>query len=499
MQNGTQLAAIDIGSNSFRLEIGMVFDEHIRRTDYLKEAVRQGNGLDAERRLTPDAMARGLACLQRFGERLAGFNPGHVRAVATQTLREARNRDDFIDLGERALGFPIEVISGQEEARLIYQGVSRLLHQSDERRLVIDIGGRSTELILGQRHSSSQHESFRVGSVAWSTRFFPEGVIAPGAFESAELAAMSTLESGAHVYDKSRWDIAYGSSGTIGAVCDMLEAANWTKRVVTRDGLDWLVNQFKRAKHVNEVSLTGLKDDRRVVIAGGLSVLRAAFALLDIGAMHVASGALRHGVLFDLLSLEAASDLRTSSLAAFSKRLYVDEAQVERVKATACALAAQLAVQRGWTTVELARFNTQLSWAAQVHEIGHAISPVEGHRHGAYILKHAEVAGFSVGELQRLSLFVLGQRGKLRKLDIDTGDSELMAVLLCLRLAILLCHSRQAPKLHGVALQASSSGSRVEVSAEWSQSHPQSAYLLKEEAQAWSKIDHDLSLVIVGP
>ncbi len=175
MQNGTLLAAVDLGSNSYRLEIGRYDHGQIQRVEYLKETVRQGDGLDEARNLTPEAMQRGWDCLARFGERLAGFGRRQVRAVATQTLREARNRDEFLARAHRALGFPIDVISGREEARLIYQGVAHLLPQSDERRLVVDIGGRSTELILGRQFDAQATESFRLGSVSWSMRYFPHG------------------------------------------------------------------------------------------------------------------------------------------------------------------------------------------------------------------------------------------------------------------------------------------------------------------------------------
>ncbi|MDB5939902.1 MAG: Ppx/GppA phosphatase, partial [Polaromonas sp.] len=222
MQNGTLLAAVDLGSNSFRLEIGRLDHGRIHRIEYLKETVRQGNGLDADRRLTQDAMQRGWDCLARFGERLAGFGKDQVRAVATQTLREAVNREDFINRGQKLLGFPIDVIAGREEARLIYQGVAHLLPQSGERRLVVDIGGRSTEMVLGQGLEARTLESYRVGSVAWSMRYFPEGQFSARAFEVAEIAAKAVLDEALGTYRPDAWDTAYGASGTIGAVSEIL-------------------------------------------------------------------------------------------------------------------------------------------------------------------------------------------------------------------------------------------------------------------------------------
>ena len=224
MEHASRLAAVDLGSNSFRLEIGRVEHGQFYRTEYLKETVRQGSGLDPDRNLTPAAMKAGWDCLARFGERLEGFEPGEVRAVATQTLREARNRDEFLLRANKVLGFPIEVISGREEARLIYHGVSQALAQDDERRLVIDIGGRSTELILGQAHKPEIMESFRLGSVTWSMRYFERNQFTKSTFQIAEIAAKAVLDEAVSTYRRETWDVAYGSAGTVGAIGDILTA-----------------------------------------------------------------------------------------------------------------------------------------------------------------------------------------------------------------------------------------------------------------------------------
>ena len=269
MQNATRLAAVDLGSNSFRLEIGHVDHGQYLRSEYLKETVRQGSGLDENRNLTPAAMQRGLECLARFGERLAGFKSTEVRAVATQTLREARNRDDFLIQANKVLGFPIEVISGREEARLIYQGVAQLLVPSDERRLVLDIGGRSTELILGQGVEPTVMESYRVGSIAWSSRYFAQGQFTANAFQMAEIAAKAVLDEALNTHQKDTWDVAYGSAGTVGAVGDVLTAAGWPAGSVSRDGLDWMLQTLLDAHSADRLRLAGMKDDRRPIIGGG--------------------------------------------------------------------------------------------------------------------------------------------------------------------------------------------------------------------------------------
>ena len=282
MNNGTLLAAVDLGSNSFRLEIGRYDQGHIQRVEYLKEMVRQGGGLDDERNLSDIAMQRGWDCLARFAERLKGFDRNRVRAVATQTLREARNRDTFIHKAQQILGFPIEVIPGLEEARLIFQGVTHLLPQSDERRLVVDIGGRSTELILGRGFNPTCLDSFRLGSVAWSGRYFPDNLFTPEAFRTAEIAAKAVLDEALDMIPRSQWDVAYGSSGTVRAVAEALAANGRDAETISREDLDWLLERLLKAGSVDNLRLEGIKDDRKLVIGGGLSVLRAVFDLFDI-------------------------------------------------------------------------------------------------------------------------------------------------------------------------------------------------------------------------
>ena len=332
MQNETRLAAVDLGSNSFRLEIGRLEGGQIHRVQYLKETVRLGSGLDEERNLTPLAMQRGWDCLARFGERLAGFKRDQVCAVATQTLREARNRDEFLARAHEVLGFPIDVISGREEARLIYQGVAHLLPQSDERRLVVDIGGRSTELILGHAFDARVMESYRVGSVTLSMKHFPTGQFTAHAFRMAEIAAKAVLDEALDAYRRDAWEVAYGSSGTIGAVGDVLAAAGWPAGSVTREGLDWLLARLLKAQSADRLQLDGIREDRRAVIGGGVSVLRAVFDLLGIDRMQAAQGALRHGVLYDLLDREQMqADVRLATVQRLANKFETDTAQAQRV------------------------------------------------------------------------------------------------------------------------------------------------------------------------
>jgi exopolyphosphatase/guanosine-5'-triphosphate,3'-diphosphate pyrophosphatase len=314
MHHAPLLAAIDLGSNCFRLEISRCEDGRIERVQYLKEIVRQGNGLDDNGDLSLAAMQRGWECLARFAQCLAGFPCIRVRAIATQTLRQARNRSVFLQHGSAVLGHPIDVLSGTEEAQLVYQGVARLLPASNERRLVLDIGGRSTELILGQQYTAHAVVSFPVGSVAWSMRYFADGQLTPQAFASAQDSARAALEPALAVYRRTAWEVAYGSSGTVTAAHDILTSAGRPAGSITRADLGWLQAHLLLAQ--SNIHLAHLKESRRPMIGGGISVLRAVFDLLDIDTLHVVQGALRQGVLYELSVGDLPLHTAASNLAA---------------------------------------------------------------------------------------------------------------------------------------------------------------------------------------
>lgn len=496
MNNGTFLAAIDLGSNSFRLEVGRFDHGQIQRVDYLKETVRLGNGFDEDRNLSLEAMTRGWDCLARFAERLAGFEPGQVRAVATQTLREARNRDEFLKRGQELLGFPIEVIAGTEEARLIYQGVAHLLPQSAERRLVIDIGGRSTELVLGCGTEAEHTASYRVGSVTWSMKYFPNGEFTEQSLYRAEIAAQAVLDEALSNYPRQQWDAAYGASGTVGAVADILALAGWPEGQITTEGLHWLVKCLLRAGSANLVQLAGLKDDRRAVLGGGVSVLRGLMDLLKIETLQVAQGALRHGVLLEMIERQGQTrDARDVSVQRLAHKFAVDANQAARVAAVAERLLAQLVAPHAPETTSLQR---KLRWASTLHEVGMAISNSDYHKHGAYILENADTVGFSLPELHRLGLLVLGHRGKLKKLEAELEDPGFVMQLLALRLAVILCHARQDPQDQGLTLAYNAKRQRFTLTVDeaWTIDFPQSAHLLRQENLAWQKMLWSFELVV---
>ncbi len=480
-----QLAAIDMGSNSFRLEIGQLIEGRYRRIDYLKETVRLGAGLDTHGLLTEEATTRGLACLARFAQRLKGFVAPQVRAVATQTLREARNRDQFLARAQAELGFPIEVISGREEARLIYAGVARL-QPSSVPRLVVDIGGRSTEMILGKGRKPIRAESFQVGSVSLSLKYFGEGRFTEEAFRQAQVAAGAELEEALEPFAAVHWQEALGSSGTVGAVSQLLGASGVSDGSITPDGLRWLMEQCLRAGKVEKLNLPGLKEDRRAVIAGGLSILYTLCTHFGIQALMPARGALRQGVIFDLDERLHATelpqdghDIRDASVRELQRRFMVDTHQAERVSRVAAALYSQVQPKAG---VEARR---ELLWACALHEIGMMVSHHDHHRHSAYVLSHVDAAGFSQSQLRRVSELVLGQRGGLRKIEESLTREDFAWQVLCLRLGVIKCHARGEVTTTALTLHRDGGSAQIEMAPGWSESHPRTRHLLNEELALW--------------
>ena len=512
------LAGIDMGSNSFRLELGQLQRDQYRRVDYLKETVRLGAGLDADHRLGDAATERGLACLRRFRQRLDGIPADQVRAVATQTLREAVNRDEFLARAQEALGHPIEVISGREEARLIYKGVARL-QPADYRRLVIDIGGRSTEMILGEGPTPLIAESFQIGSVSLSGRYFADGRFTAEAFRQAQIAAGAELEEAFATFRPDQFREALGSSGTAGAVAGLLAANGITDGTITVDGLRWCIERCLAAGTIDRLDVPGLKADRRAVVGGGLAILYTLLTQFGIDAVHPTRGALRQGVIFDLeerlLAARSADphDRRDDGVLEVQRRFGADLAQAARVQDIAVRLFDQLTAERP----ALAGGDTrrEVGWAAALHEVGMMVSHHDHHRHSAYLVAHADLDGFSQSQQRHLGHLVLGQRGGLRKLDSlldltppparDDGANttgRAAVQLLCLRLAVILCHARipvdasvarlQLQSLKEGGKRQTASGAaplRLELDPGWETAHPRTIHLLREETLAWLKVD----------
>jgi exopolyphosphatase/guanosine-5'-triphosphate,3'-diphosphate pyrophosphatase len=481
------LAAVDLGSNSFRLEIGRVEGAHIEREGYWKETVRLAAGLDDSNKLSKKAIDIALETLARMNERLRGMPVEQVRAVGTQTLRMARNINDFLVEAQAALGYPIEVISGREEARLVFEGCMHTLPPSEQKRLVVDIGGASTEVIVGKGFAAERAESFKVGCVNTSLRFFREGRIDRASLKKAQVAAAAEFEEAIAAFSRAQWQEAFGSSGTVGAVSEILRASGWTDGTINGEGLLKLRHALLDAGEIRRIRLPGMKPDRQEVLAGGVAVLSAVFDTLGVDEMRPARGALRVGVLYDLLGRREQHDLRDATVARLLERFGVDRAQAERVAATAQQFHAEAAPGAR------AEMGKRLHWAALLHEVGFAISHGDYHKHSAYLVQHADLAGFSTSDQEHIALLVLGQRGNLRKIAPVLEERERAAKVLALRLSVILHHARRGGSLPRWTLKFGRSID-LGLDGDWLARHPLTQYLLEEEAAHWARVGYTFSV-----
>jgi exopolyphosphatase/guanosine-5'-triphosphate,3'-diphosphate pyrophosphatase len=482
------LAVVDLGSNSFRLEIGRVEGNQIYQLDTWRETLRFGAGLDDRGRLKRSAMDAALACLARFRERLSGLHPTAVRVVATNTFRVATNAQEFIALAERTLGLPIDIISGHEEGRLTFFGVAHELPRSPEPRLVIDIGGGSTEFIVGRGLEAERLESLAIGCVGMTQRFFADGRITAVALDGAETVARAEIEAIAGAFGAGVWREAYGSSGTAVALADILEQNAFSEGGITPSGLARLRRRMLAAGHVSRLKLNALKGERAPVLAGGLAIMAAAVTELSIERIDPVGGALRLGVLYDLLGRATDEDARPATAERFILRYGVDRAQALRVGGLAAMLFRRAIPTPDPTLVKL------VEWAGLLHEIGMSISHASFHKHGAYILQHADMPGFSSGEQGRLAFLVFGCRGGLAKVAHALGDAQNRAAVLALRLAVLVHHARSPVAVPRIRLQIAR-GIRFGVAQRWLAAHPATDYLLAKERAQWAALGHPWRLV----
>ncbi len=486
MQEYSTIAAVDLGSNSFRLQVARIVDDQLYPLDSLKETVRLAAGLGADKQLDAAAQERALACLKRFNERLRGLPPAAVRAVGTNTFRVAKNAASFLKAAEAALGFPIDIIAGREEARLIYLGVSHDLPVSAARRLVVDIGGGSTECIIGQGFDPRETESLYMGCVGFSQRFFPDGKIGKSALQQAELAARAEVQAIAARFGAGNWDEAVGSSGTARALADILEQNHWSAGGITATGLEKLRAFLIKASDVKALALPGLSADRVPVLPGGFAVMAGLFSELDIEHMTVAASALREGVLHDLWGRFHHHDQRDATVAQFMSRYHVDTQQAARVESLALTLFDQAGKQIAHDHEAVRRL---LSWAARLHEVGITIAHASYHKHSAYILANADMPGFSKIDQARLSMLVRAHRGNLakatREQKLGSEDWELIAIL---RLAVLLCRNRRETDHAAIRYEREQSTVRLNLAPQWLADSPLTETLLEEEVRQWKAV-----------
>jgi len=477
------LAAVDLGSNSFHLQIGRVVDDQIYLLDGLREPVRLGAGLTRDKRIDRATQVRALDALRRFSDRLRGFPAEAVRVVGTNALRVAKNSRQFLAEAKEALGFPIEIIAGREEARLIYLGVAHSLPLSRDKRLVMDIGGGSTEFIIGIGVRPELMDSLYMGCVSYSLKYFADGKIEKSVFKQAELAARSELQTIVKQYTRHGWSEAVASSGTARSIAAILEANGWSEHGISASGLDKLRSAFLKAGEVERLALPGLREDRTSILPGGLAIMCAAFAELGIEHMSVSDAALRQGVLYDLLGRVQKHDMREVTVRQFMRRYNVDTAQAQRVAELARSLYRHLGEIEGDPYAE-----QTLAWAAALHEIGISIAHNGYHKHSAYVIANADMPGFSRMEQSQLARLALAHRGKLAKLqDMSPipGDWELV---FCLRLASLFCRSRTDLDLPRLECELTESGFRLLLPADLLEQRPLIAAALADEADEWKAI-----------
>jgi len=495
MPSRNLIAAVDLGSNSFRLVIGRVeqspIGDQVRPIDEIKETVRLAAGLGQGRELSQVAKDRAIEALQRFGERLRSFGPERVRAVATNTFRVARNAGPFLSEAEQALGFPIEVIGGREEARLIYLGAAHTLPTDGRRRLVIDVGGGSTECVVGTDYDSQMLESVPVGCVGLSELFFPDGQVERGAYREAQWLCRDAFAPLTNAYRESAWQDAVGTSGTAKALWQIAQA-QFGETDLTRDSLAQMESHLLKAGHTERVRLEGLKADRRPVLPGGLAVMSAAFEEFGIATMRYCDGALREGVLYDLLGRSSGADMREVTVAQMVRRYGVDAKHGQDVAALAVFLYRSSA--RG-EEEDIARDARLLGWAAQLREIGMSIAHGDFHKHGSYILSHCDLPGFSQHEQSRMAALILGQTGGLTKMNPVIEAIDEWSMVLCLRLAVIFHRRRDGQVPPWMRLKLKGANARIDLPAEWLAEHPLTDQSLRSEVAEWSKAGaFDLSI-----
>ena len=488
------IAAIDLGSNSFHMVLAKADHGEIRFLERLGDKVQLAAGLDEERQLSDEAMQRGVECLRRFAQLTNSLPEGSVRVVGTNALREARNRAVFIRQAEEVLGHQVEVISGREEARLIYLGVSHSIADTPGKRLVADIGGGSTEFIIGQRFEPLLRESLQMGCVSYTQRYFSDGKITPARYAQAYTSARLELMNIENALRRLGWEDAVGASGTIKAVGQTIKAAGLSNGEVTTEGLAWLKRKLFKLGDVANIDLDGVKTDRRSIFPAGLAILEAIFDACDLQCMSHSEGALREGVLYDLMGRHQHEDVRERTLSAFMERYHVDLEQAARVEAKA--LSALEKVKDDWGLNE-PWHREMLSWAAKVHEVGLDIAHYHYHKHGAYLIEHSDLAGFSRQDQQMLALMVRGHRRNIPKDKFaDFGESGIELTRLCvlLRFAILFHHIRGTQSMPKVEFKVTEKSLEVVFPDGWLEENPLTQADFEAEAVWLKRIDLQLSV-----
>jgi exopolyphosphatase/guanosine-5'-triphosphate,3'-diphosphate pyrophosphatase len=487
---------VDLGSNSFHMVVAREDHGHLHVVDRLRERIALGAGLDDEGLLSQEIQDRALACLSRFGQRLRDLPPGNVRVVGTNALRVAKNSREFTARAARALGHQVEVIRGREEARLIYLGVAHGEPDADGKRLVVDIGGGSTEVIIGVGFEPLRADSLYMGCVSWTRRFFPGGRITRKSYRKARIAARLEVQSIARLFRSLGWEEALGASGTILAIESVLREARRARGGITAEGLEWLRDQALAAGRTDRLEIAGLEPERAEVLPGGLAILEALFEGLGLQSMRAASGALREGVLYDLLGRIHHEDVRDRTIRGFARRHHADAEHAARVERTALALLASAA--RPWRLRGDGPEHL-LAWAARVHEVGLSIAYTGHHKHGAYLVQNSDLPGFSRSDQGVLAAIVRCHRRKLDReaFDVLPGPLREKALRLCLllRLAVRLHHGRSSRRSPPARLVVRDDRMSLRFPKGWLDRHPLTRADLLDERSDLRRVGFDLKVL----
>jgi|TARA_R100000049_G_C1955340_1_gene108760 exopolyphosphatase/guanosine-5'-triphosphate,3'-diphosphate pyrophosphatase len=489
------LAAIDMGSNSFHMVVARLVHGEIRTVEKMGEKVQLGAGLDQYNRLTEAAQQRALECLSRFAQRLQGMPAAGVQIVGTNALRVARNAHEFIARAEDVLGYPVEVIAGREEARLIYLGVSHTLADDSGKRLVIDIGGGSTEFIIGQRFEPQELESLHMGCVSFRNRYFPDGKISRRQMDKAIIHAEQELQNIRQHYRQVGWQSAVGSSGSIKAIANVLAALKITDGTITRTAMEELRKRLVDMGKVEKLAELGVRQDRQSIFPAGFAILLAAFRSLDIDAMTFADGALREGLLYDIVGRIQHEDVRERTISALQERYHVDQAHGAAVEQTAMAAWEQVGDQWGLRTDA---DEDVLRWACRLHEIGLTISHSQYHKHGAYLLRYSDLPGFTQQFQKDLATLVRGHRRKFSAAVFEGIEPEdkprLRYLCVLVRLAVLIQHPRNLEQPPEFALHGHENKLVVELPQGWLDNRPLTLADLKNERDYLARQDFVLEI-----
>ena len=478
------LAAVDLGSNSFHMVVARYSHGQLVIIDRLREMVRLAAGVEENGRIDKEVANRALACLERFGQRLRDMHADSVRVVGTNALRVAHRKQAFLERAREALGHPIEIISGMEEARLIYSGVAHTMPSEPGRRLVVDIGGGSTELIIGEGLTPLELESLQMGCVSLSERFFRDGKISAKRVDRARVAARLELEPVQAAFRRRGWDRCAGSSGTVRAIGEAIQELNPQARTISAAGLEDTLKYMVEAGHIRELRLPPITEDRRPVFPGGVAIMAAMFDVLGPDEMHIAEGAMREGILYDMVGRFTDEDARERTVRAMQHRYHVDGAQAERVGATVLDFLGQ--TRETWRLSDPLA-DLSLKWAAALHEIGLDVSHSGYQRHGAYLLENADMPGFPRGEQLLLARLVGSHRRKFAQQGLEDlippWDRSALYLIVLLRLAVLLHRGRSPAALPPIVLTPAYRSLEIEFPGRWLNDHPLTSADLQQETE----------------